>query len=320
MNSSNKKAKIISQLNNIKDLPDAALIHTASYLTETSRILLSVALTASSDKWQHTKWTLQPTEQSKIILSDKSLNNTDISNGCVELKGSEEKKLFKLSDADLGGLLSCIAAVHTIKSVKLTHCYGFTGCGLEPLRGSISIEVLDLSLRGKPPETEALISDEVVFPILNSIIDKDGTRLRFIQFPKHWRDNSGRSPLLVRFIEKYNRIMSSHSFTCPVKKYGRVGEDQEYQCIGRCGRSCQPTQETPWINESWENFGKPNFQCGRCQALICNGCHEDEFFGDDYVGDSCHKCGNMFCSECAGKSALVLFYDVISCAQLCLVI
>ena len=313
MNSSNKKAKIISQLNNIKDLPDAALIHTASYLSETSRILLSVALTASSDEWQHTNWTLQPTEASKIILSDKSLNNTNISNGCIELKGSGKKKLFKLSDADIGGVLACIGAVHTIKSVKLTHCYGCTGRGLEPLRDSVSIEVLDLSLRGiQPPETETLISDEVVFPILNSIIDMDDTRLRFIQFPKHWRDNSERSPLLVTM--NYNQIMSSHSFSCPVKKY----DDDEYtQCIGTCGLSCQPTQETPWINESWEKFGKPNFQCGRCQALICNRCHEEEFFSDEYVGDCCFKCGNMFCSKCAVTCMGSEFDDCGICCDDC---
>ena len=161
-----------------------------------------------------------------------------------------------------------------------------------------------------------MISDEVVFPILNSIIDLDDTQIYSFQNIRGIL-NSERSSLLVRFIEKYNRIMSSHSFTCPVKKYGR-GEDQEYKCIGTCGRSCQPTQETPWINESWERFGKPNFQCGRCRALICNECHEEEFFSEEHVGDSCFKCGNMFCSECAVTCMGAEYDDCGICCYDCL--
>ena len=51
-----------------------------------------------------------------------------------------------MSDEDIGGILVCIDALHTVKVFKLTKgLFNIVGHGLEPLRGSRIIERIDMS-------------------------------------------------------------------------------------------------------------------------------------------------------------------------------
>lgn len=62
------------------------------------------------------------------------------------------------------------------------------------MRGSVVLEQIDLSFAGKNEdqyiEPEPKISEEVVLPILESIISTDGCSLKHIQFPCRWRARS----------------------------------------------------------------------------------------------------------------------------------
>ena len=66
-----------------------------------------------------------------------------------------------------------IDGVHKIKSLKLTNCFGITGSGLEPLRGSTVLQYIDLSLVGDHEnpsiDPEPPISASVVIPEVYSI-------------------------------------------------------------------------------------------------------------------------------------------------------
>ena len=72
---------------------------------------------------------------------------------------------MRLSDEDMGAMLVCIDAVHTLKKLKLAHCFNIVGHGLEPLRGSTSLRQVDLSLVGRfegpKIEAETLLSATV---------------------------------------------------------------------------------------------------------------------------------------------------------------
>ena len=52
----------------------------------------------------------------------------------------------RLTDDDLDAILKCIDAKNDLKRLNLTHCFSIAGQGLEPLRGSVVLEKLDLGL------------------------------------------------------------------------------------------------------------------------------------------------------------------------------
>ena len=85
-----------------------------------------------------------------------------------------------------------IDAVNNVKSLKVTNCIGIIGAGLEPLRGSIVLKRIDLSLVGdhvNPTiDPEPPISVSAVVPILDSIINTEGNSLVHVQLPKKWRE------------------------------------------------------------------------------------------------------------------------------------
>lgn len=89
--------------------------------------------------------------------------------------GDIEKSLAaKLTDDIVHMVLNCIDAKTRLKTLKMAGCVNITGIGLEPLRGSAVLELLDLSLVGqseKPLDvSDPMLSEEVVIPILDSVI------------------------------------------------------------------------------------------------------------------------------------------------------
>ena len=209
---------------NICDLPDSVLLHITSYIQDTSRVLLAVALTASSSSWRKSNWKIKPSAASIVILSGKTIRN--FSSYIIDFVDMDKGLAAKLSDEDVGGVLASIGALHTIRRVKFTHCVGITGKGLEPLRGSIHLESIDLSLVGTrcSPNLnpEAKLSKMDVIPILDSILDAEGCTLKHVQFPKKWRMEQ--SQLLGRFLAKYNRVMNSRNIVCHgEREVGRMG-------------------------------------------------------------------------------------------------
>lgn len=83
--------------------------------------------------------------------------------------GEIEKSLAKkLTDYDV-----CIAALTNLKILRLAGCVNITGHGLEPLRGSLHLEQLDLSLVKKHVspilKMEAKISDSAILQILPDV-------------------------------------------------------------------------------------------------------------------------------------------------------
>ena len=292
---SSKRAKISSDsLPHIGNLPDSVLLNTVSYLQETSRVLLAVALTASSASWQKEQYIINPSDSAVLIMKEGKVNKF---HSYVDFVNTEKDLAVKLSDEDIGGVLKCVSAVHTIRKVKLTHCVGMKGSCLEPLRASSTLMSIDLSLvedKESPNiNPEPAISTAEVIPILHSIIDTEGCSLKHIQFPKKWRGElklffSPKKQLLMRFLSKYNRMMKNSNVTCGAYKW----TDGNH---GPCGRVCQSTEEHPWVNTGGNNFGIFNSTCYSCNDTYCQECKEDDEVEDLAV---CEKCEKNHCSDC----------------------
>eukprot|EP00984_Skeletonema_dohrnii_P018372 scaffold8557_cov100-Skeletonema_dohrnii-CCMP3373.AAC.12 len=157
-------------------LPSGILAHAASFLAVPSMALFAIALDDDS--------AASPNERSAAIVGNQ-WDTLDF--------GEIEKELaVKLSDAHIEKVLLCIDAVNKVKRLKLTNCVNITGVGLEPLRGSLIIEQIDLSLVGEHQSPsispEPQISCSHVLPILDSIIEREGCSLMHLQFPQVWRE------------------------------------------------------------------------------------------------------------------------------------
>ncbi|KAL7525408.1 hypothetical protein ACHAXR_000991, partial [Thalassiosira sp. AJA248-18] len=80
-----------------------------------------------------------------------------------------------LTDDDVSATLICIDAQHCLRRLKLQGCLKIVGSGLEPLRGSLALEQIDLSTESP------VLSDAIVLPIIESILDARGNSLKYIR-------------------------------------------------------------------------------------------------------------------------------------------
>ena len=89
--------------------------------------------------------------------------------------------------SDLGAALSCIDAVNTLNRLKLTACVNIIAIGLMPLKDSVVLEQIDLSLVHEHSmdiyRRVPLLSEKNVIPILDSIVGKEGSSLKHVQLP-----------------------------------------------------------------------------------------------------------------------------------------
>ena len=190
---------------NINDLPVEVLTNVASFLPKPSRALFAISLTAPSsswlDAWVDSREERQLSETSKAIMSPSS--QWEI----LDFEEVEKSLAMKLTDKDLYVLLTCTK--QTVKQLNLTGCIIITGWGLAPLRGSTTLELLDLSLlKMNPPRPKPMFSQDIIIPILDSIISVQGSSLYHVRYPHQWL-RSGNVPFEAfedRFTEHLGRL------------------------------------------------------------------------------------------------------------------
>ena len=165
----------------ISDLPELVLANVAKYLQPPSRAIFASAFIETN-----TNYTLQqPSTKSNAILSG------DNACECLDFADIEKSLASKLTDDDIAAALVC--TVDNLKTLKLAGCTNITGSGLEPLRESVVLEHIDLTLvslyENPSLDPEPLISEELVLPILTSIVDANNNSLRYVELPKKFRSH-----------------------------------------------------------------------------------------------------------------------------------
>lgn len=125
------------------EVAEAAMACLGTFLTTTERALFGVAL--------------GPTRVSEMVTGKDvtGLDFLDIDKSLAE----------RLTDDHLKNILINIDARNHLKVLKLTGCKGITGIGLEPLRESRVLELIDLSLlklHESPKDTTSNMSQAVV--------------------------------------------------------------------------------------------------------------------------------------------------------------
>ena len=302
----------------LEGLPHPILTEISSYLKMVepnnkelgSGILLAVALTASKSSWDKLQYDdttdinrlLSPTSEAVLRTGTEDylgnqcdtfdLYNMQLNFGATMYYYNYDK----LDDIDLKAILICIDARNNVKSLKLTGGLNISGRGLEPLAGSKVIERIDLSLeRGCIKDSEQIsLSEGVVLPLLQSIIEGNSSSLRHIQLPVKWRKD--KSTDLTRFMEVYNSHLRDSARLCQhewkeggvqKKCENRVGMGMHTQTLGvRYGI------QTGTCYQCMKNFCG-SFRCAdtldycpQCQKYLCNECN------------NVYECSNCFKTSC----------------------
>jgi len=265
-----KRRRTAADTLHISNLPAGFIVDVSAYLPKPSRAILAVAFTTSSSSslWQtdyEVMHRLSPI--SKAIVSAQQWY-------ILDFEDVEKELANKLTDDDISAVLKSINAQDVLKRLKLCGCINIEGIGLHPLQGSIVLEQIDLSLVGKYdnpyPAPESKISQEVVAPILNSIVSSEGCSLKCIQFPYKWL---GRTNHLRDFRRRYNELFSGRNMIC-----------------SKCNAEIQGISS--WI------LGNHNRKiCYDCLAPLCGDCSLDNL-NDGFCLHCCITCDKTYCTDC----------------------
>ncbi len=296
----------------INDLSAEILKEVATYLAPISRVLFAVAITPPISPYE----TIMARSRSKKQKSP-SIAGTDWTT--LDFGQIEKDLAAKLSDEDVRDVMLHINAANKLKKLVLTNCKNITGIGLNPLSGSTTIEHIDLNLaeQFQRPELfpEPRISCEIVLPILDSIISNEVLcKLKYLQFPKVWRENAWEDLYSTAAVVGYivdgipKRVSNLHAF---ILRYNQELENRGLRCL-KCNhelsRQCKISLEDEYAFGTQENF------CHQCSNYVCRSCPTE----DDNVNHCfCSVCEREYCTKCAPIRCGIC-EDRIICAGGCL--
>ena len=275
---SNKRRRTADSL--LDGLPDVVLTHVASYLAKPSCALFAVALSAPSSSWRECNGEARRQPPTTAIIASSFYG------GGMEINFADVEKSLssKLTDDDLHALLVCVDARNTLKRLKLAGCVKIIGHGLEPIRGSLVLEQIDLSLIGHESawaerEREQLISKDAVIPILESIVvNAGGSTLKHVALPRSWRSRSpieSQSQLLVQFVERYNQLLENRNAKC-----------------SQCDEVCRNEAIGEWVERGdYYDYGMQRYTCWKCIKHFCSGDNQCQL-------NHCARCDKYYCGDC----------------------
>ena len=263
------------QQRNLSDLPIGALSHVSNYLPSLpSRALFAVALNYSRD-----------IDSNSAIVGDQK----DV----LDFGNIEKELAAKLTDDDVRNVLLAINAVSNLKTLRLTNLLNITGICLEPMRGSTTIEKIDLSLVGdhESPDLSPVppISCMEVLPILDSIIDMVGSSsLKLLTFPKKWRKERSTESEFHAFVARYNALLCSRVVPCL-----------------RCDDNLD--ERAMVCRFQGDDYGTQKFTCHDCMRHYCGDCSEEGDGGIFCMSALCGFCNRQYCFNCSRE------WQCISC-------
>jgi len=270
----NKRRRTAADTLHISDLPIGFIVDVSAYLDKPSRAILALAFTSSS-LWQNDNLMHQ---SSPITTAIVSASQWDI----LDFQDVEKELANKLTDDDINAILKCINARDVLKRIKLCGCVNITGIGLNPLRGSVVLEQIDLSLVGKyqipypPPKSK--ISEEAVVPILESIVSSVGCSLKCIQLNTNWTREWQRPYHLRDFKRRYNELFSTR---------------RDMIC-SKCNLVIEGIDD-------WMQGNHNRKICYDCLAPICSDCNDysrENVLNGGFCIQSCNTCDKTYCTDC----------------------
>ena len=273
---------------NMDNLPSSALTHIASYLAVPSRALFAVALSVTN-------------EESLAIVGRTQCDILDFG-------GIHKDLAAKLTDDHIRDILLRVDAVNRVKRLILTGCVNITGAGLEPLRGSLVIEQIDLDIKDDRRRTEHRISCNHVLPILDSIIEQERCALKHLHFPEAWRGRAWGQITLAgqicdydfdHFLLRYNQMWAQRQEVLSCMKCSANLPQRRRQSGTWADLLWVQDVGGPWmctIADSRGEYGIQLHTCHGCLKHYCLNCRSD---GSSQLLDHCTECDRVYCADCS---------------------
>lgn len=233
----------------INSLPDAALERVASFMSRENSLLFAAAMSQYA---------------AQSILGSEPVQELDF-------VGIDKKLAKRLNDNDIRDILIRIDAINNVVRLKMTNCVKMIGYGLEPLRRSKKLELLDLSLVAKSTSPylrkEPWISEHFVVPILCDIArQRSECQLKYVQYPRKWSRNIK--------VSKFDHAFHNSSTI-------------QRQCM-----FCDQNKSNWMFQDSW---GSVEVTCSVCLKGSCRSCVEDHLEDKPIC---CNNCEKSFCQKC----------------------
>ena len=327
-----RRGSLAADTLHISELPIGILVDVSAYLAKPSRAILAVVFSPPSIIPSNPLNSPIPPDfsvyqSSPISKAIISASQWDI----LDFEDVEKKLANKLLDNDIYAILKSINAHDVLKRLKLCGCINITGRGLIPLRDSVVLEQIDISLVGKyespiidlqKPRLMVTCGDgygyydqsiprirqRLVMPILESIIWADGCSLKHVQFPYHWR-NKKIPPSLKQFQSKYNQVCCNRGISCTLCEENLsskwlvshdnilLSDNICYDCL------------TPFCRECCRSLDKRALKfCNICKKDYCGDCLPHEVCSNEQCeGEystcarckkTCDECDSLFCEAC----------------------
>ena len=296
----------------ITDLPIGFLVDVASYLAKPSRALFAVAMTDTSTM-QHNIW-VHVTKLSKRKQSETSraiVSSTDWQE--LDFEDIEKELAAKLSDDNVCSVLQCINAKEDLNRLKLAGCVNITGRGLNPLRESTAIQLLDISTIGRhemlknlrkrtenEPKRPTMIDEVVVRPLLDSILNTNDCSLKYIHLPGRSFHNE-ENGLFDNFTERYKQHFDNCGYNCSwcdenMNGVNWISSDLYqsnvcYDCLQPFCDDCEDENGDKVLQ--WCQYCRRDF-CTDCVSMLDLDCNEGHVICQG-CGDRCEGCGATWC-------------------------
>lgn len=268
----------------LTDLPNALISDVAVFLPQASCISFLYAL-SSHDTSNQISDSHQPSAISMAIAARQNCWENIEFKGIQDLCGQNGI----LSDNDIRWVLSCVG-VQNIKSIKLSHCYGITGSGLDQIRHSAVLKSIDLSLVGDHEsgfdlsvEQQSTLSEITILSILNNILENEDSSLEHVQLPQKWRKD--KSVMLNTFLERMEYILTRRRIKCSKEGCGGT-------CNGHRNFPVIHWREDDPITWSTDRYGAIGITCYMCLKNYCHGCQNRR------VLKYCDDCEKFYCQDC----------------------
>jgi hypothetical protein len=294
-----------------RDLPEGVLEQVTQYLSNPTRLLLAVALTpnaaplpsartrtvmSTTPKWHNTKKSKQGADDLSVCDAQGNWTRLDFADFTKEVAS-------KLTDEHVQRILELIHARDQLATLHLTGCLSLVGHGLKVLNGSTALKHFDMSLvmhdsasiSPAPP-----ISEDVILPILASIVTMERSSVELLCFPKKWRME--KSPAFQFFIERYSNYLENRSIHC------NCGTES-FNCRRLCHDEAVKTPRA-WVIQNpldfphvthdliMKKYGLQRFTCHKCFDLTCYDCVVGSCDSCYYIPRHCVRCEKDYCRDC----------------------
>ena len=301
-------------------LPDIAKQHISTYLPKLYRITLHVISTTNERRYLN-----------NLLAVDEDQNRNSASLTHVDFTDLGKTLANTLTDDNVCNILKYINAKHNVKRINIAYLWGIKGSGLEPLRGSTSLETIDLSMVPEFMSPDIALGEGYTSDgddSSNSTDEYGTSDDDDDESDTSKEDDIGEEDVIIKLSESlvypivesiFNAKGTSLEYVALPKlwrkqrsdlssefldKLNKYLTDKKFDCHHCTEWKDQQSHFPPWVRFKRDSrYGILNGICYGCNGKLCYHCETDPTSLDGTytrmtLWDYCQRCEKEFCYKC----------------------